>query len=164
MKNVKSLFLCVVALMTVSCSMSAKTEVKDSEKESKAVATKTAASGEVIVLNKADFLTKVFNYEKNPTTWVYEGNKPCIIDFYADWCGPCKQIAPILKELAGVYKDDIIIYKVNVDNDPELAQAFGIQGIPAILFVPQNGQPQMSTGALPRAEFVKQIDTFLLGK
>lgn len=152
----------LVALLVVSCSMSAKTE-KDTENTANEKGTKTEA-GEVVVLNKADFLTKVFNYEKNPSTWVYEGNKPCIVDFYADWCAPCKQIAPILKDLAAVYKDDIIIYKVNVDKEPELKNVFGIQGIPAILFVPQNGQPQMSMGALPKAEFVKQIDSFLLGK
>ena len=80
-----------------------------------------AAQGEVVVLNKADFLTKVYNYEKNQTEWVYEGTKPCIVDFYADWCGPCKKISPILKELAGEYKNDIIIYKINVDNEMELA-------------------------------------------
>ncbi len=162
MRNLKSLYIYMAALLVASCSMSAKTEVKDPGTEAK---TETkAVPGEVIVLNKADFLTKVFNFEKNPDTWVYEGSKPCIIDFYADWCGPCKQIAPILKDLAIVYKNDIIIYKVNVDQEPELKDAFGIQGIPAILFVPQQGTPQMSMGALPKAEFVKQIDTFLLKK
>ena len=71
--------------------------------------------GEVVTLNKAEFLQKVFNYEKNATKWVYEGDKPCIIDFYADWCGPCKQVAPILRDLAILYKNDIVVYKVNVD-------------------------------------------------
>ncbi len=163
MRKIKSLFIGVVALTTVSCSMSARTEAKDTESKKDEVTTKVEA-GDVIVLNKADFLTKVFNFEKNPTTWVYEGDKPCIVDFYADWCGPCKQIAPILKELAGVYKDDIIIYKVNVDKEPELKNAFGIEGIPALLFVPREGKPQMSMGALPKAEFVNLIDSFLLGR
>lgn len=144
-----------LVLLLVSCSMSAKSDKNDAG---------GTAKGEVETLNKAEFLTKIFNYEKNPTQWVYEGNKPCIIDFYADWCGPCKKVAPILKELAEVYKNDIIIYKVDVDKEKELASAFGIQSIPSILFVPQKGQPQMAQGALPKEEFVKLIDNFLLNK
>ena len=123
-----------------------------------------AAQGEVVVLNKADFLTKVYNYEKNQTEWVYEGTKPCIVDFYADWCGPCKKISPILKELAGEYKNDIIIYKINVDNEKELAAAFGIQSIPTLLFIPAKGKPQLAQGALSKEQFVEQINGFLLGK
>lgn len=144
-----------LVLILVSCSMSAKTDKKDAEE---------AAKGEVVTLNKAEFLSKVFNYEKNPSQWVYEGDKPCIIDFYADWCGPCKKVAPIMKELAGEYKNDIVIYKVNVDQEKELASAFGIQSIPSILFVPKQGQPQMAQGALPKEEFVKLINNFLLNK
>ena len=123
MRSLKSLLMVVAALILVSCSMSAKPEKNETEKVS-------SAQGEVIVLNKADFLSKVYNYEKNQTQWVYEGNKPAIIDFYADWCGPCKKVSPILKELAAQYKDDIVIYKINVDNEKELASAFGIQSIP----------------------------------
>ena len=108
MRSLKSLLMVVAALILVSCSMSAKPEKNETEKVS-------SAQGEVIVLNKADFLSKVYNYEKNQTQWVYEGNKPAIIDFYADWCGPCKKVSPILKELAAQYKDDIVIYKINVD-------------------------------------------------
>jgi thioredoxin len=120
--------------------------------------------GEVIVLNKADFLSKVFNYEKNPTQWMYEGDKPCIIDFYADWCGPCKRVAPVLVELAEHDKDDLIIYKINVDNEKELAMAFGIQSIPTLLFIPKTGTPQVSQGALSKEQFVEQIENFLLKK
>ena len=156
MRKLKSLWLVSVVLLLVSCSMSAK-----SDKSSEAG---TASKGEVVTLNKAEFLQKVFNYEKNATKWVYEGDKPCIIDFYADWCGPCKQVAPILRDLAILYKNDIVVYKVNVDKEKELAAAFGIQSIPAFLFIPKEGQPQISMGALPREEFVKQIDTFLLKK
>ena len=128
MRSLKSLLMVVAALILVSCSMSAKPEKNETEKVS-------SAQGEVIVLNKADFLSKVYNYEKNQTQWVYEGNKPAIIDFYADWCGPCKKVSPILKELAAQYKDDIVIYKINVDNEKELASAFGIQSIPTLLFL-----------------------------
>ncbi|MDH6312826.1 thioredoxin 1 [Parabacteroides sp. PFB2-10] len=154
MKNVKSLFFVVVLLISVSCTLSAKTGDKQTEK----------ATGEVIVLNKADFIAKVFNFEKNADSWKYEGDKPCIIDFYADWCAPCKKIAPVLTELAAAYKDDIIIYKVNVDNEKELAALFGIQSIPSLLFVPVSGQPMMAQGAMPKEKFIEQIDSFLLNK
>jgi len=96
-----------------------------SAKSDKSSEAGTASKGEVVTLNKAEFLQKVFNYEKNATKWVYEGDKPCIIDFYADWCGPCKQVAPILRDLAILYKNDIVVYKVNVDKEKELAAAFG---------------------------------------
>lgn len=126
--------------------------------------TATEDAGEVIVLNKADFLTKVFNYEKNPTKWTYEGDKPCIIDFYADWCGPCRRVAPVLKELAKRYKDDIVIYKINIDKERELAGTFGVTSIPTILFVPMKGEPQVSMGALPEESLVKMIEEVLLEK
>ena len=110
------------------------------------------------------FKEKVFDYEKNPDKWVYEGNKPCVIDFYADWCKPCKLIAPIMEELANEYKGKVIIYKVNTEQQRELSRIFGIRSIPAVLFVPKEGQPQMSTGALPKETFKQAIDEFLLGK
>ena len=157
MRSLKSLLMVVVALILVSCSMSAKPEKNETEKV-------PSAQGEVIVFNKADFLSKVYNYEKNQTQWVYEGNKPAIIDFYADWCGPCKKVSPILKELAAQYKDDIVIYKINVDNEKELASAFGIQSIPTLLFIPKTGKPQIAQGALSKEQFVEQIDNFLLKK
>ena len=150
------LFLISVVLLLVSCSMSAKSDKNETGG--------VAAQGEVVVLNKADFLTKVYNYEKNQSEWVYEGTKPCIVDFYADWCGPCKKVSPILKELAGEYKNDIIIYKINVDNEKELAAAFGIQSIPTLLFIPAKGKPQIAQGALSKEQFVEQINGFLLGK
>lgn len=156
MKKLKDLFLISVVLLLVSCSMSAKSDKNETGG--------VAAQGEVVVLNKADFLTKVYNYEKNQSEWVYEGTKPCIVDFYADWCGPCKKVSPILKELAGEYKNDIIIYKINVDNEKELAAAFGIQSIPTLLFIPAKGKPQIAQGALSKEQFVEQINGFLLGK
>jgi thioredoxin len=122
------------------------------------------AKGDVIVINKADFLEKVYNYEKNTSEWVYEGEKPCIIDFYADWCGPCRRIAPIMKELATEYKTDILIYKIDVDKEKELAAHFGVSSIPMILFVPKEGRPQYLLGAYPKETIVETINSFLLKK
>lgn len=117
-----------------------------------------------IHLTKADFLAKVANYETNPNEWKFLGNKPAIIDFYADWCGPCKMVAPILEELATEYKDKVDIYKVNTEDEQELAAAFGIRSIPSILFVPMNDSPQMAQGAMPKHGFVEAIQNILLKK
>jgi thioredoxin len=110
------------------------------------------------------FKEKVFDFEKNTDKWVYEGDTPCVIDFYADWCKPCKLIAPIMEELANEYKGQVTIYKVNTEQQRELSRVFGIRSIPSVLFVPMEGQPQMSTGALPKETFKQAIDEFLLGK
>ncbi len=101
------------------------------------------------MLNKQDFLDKVFNFEKNKE-WKFEGDVPCIIDFYADWCQPCKMIAPILEELSEEYGDKINIYKVDTEAERELSAAFGIRSIPSMLFCPAEGEPQMASGALPK--------------
>jgi thioredoxin 1 len=105
-------------------------------------------------LKKDDFLNKVFNFEKNKE-WKFEGDKPCIIDFYADWCGPCKIVSPVLEELAKDFEGKLDVYKVNTEEELELASAFGIRSIPSFLFVPSDGQPQMATGALPKETFIK---------
>jgi len=111
-------------------------------------------------LTKESFLNKVFNYEKNKD-WKFEGEKPCIIDFYADWCGPCKMVAPVLEELSKDFEGKLDVYKVNTEEEQELASAFGIRSIPSFLFVPAEGQPQMAMGALPKETFVKAIKDVL---
>lgn len=115
-------------------------------------------------LTKAEFLKKVANYESQPDKWTYLGDKPCIIDFYASWCGPCKQIAPVLEELAKEYQGQIYIYKVDTEKEPELSAAFGIRSIPTLLFCPMGEQPQIAQGALPKSVFKEAIDTVLLKK
>ncbi len=107
-------------------------------------------------LTKETFKEKVFNFEENKE-WKYEGSVPCLIDFYADWCQPCKMVAPVLEELQEEYGDKIVIYKVDTEQEQELAGMFGIQSIPSLLFVPVEGQPQMAMGALPKATFDKAI-------
>jgi thioredoxin 1 len=111
-------------------------------------------------LTKETFLSKVFDYEKNKE-WKYEGTIPCIIDFYADWCGPCKMVAPVLEELAKDFEGKLNVYKVNTEEEQELASAFGIRSIPSFLFVPAEGQPQMAMGALPKDTFVKAFKDVL---
>jgi thioredoxin len=100
-------------------------------------------------LTKETFKEKVFNFEANKD-WKFEGEKPCIIDFYADWCGPCKMVAPVLEELAKEYDGKLNIYKVDTEAERELSGMFGIQSIPSLLFIPSEGQPQMAQGALPK--------------
>ena len=112
-------------------------------------------------LNKELFLDKVFNYEVNKE-WKFEGELPCIIDFYADWCGPCKMVAPVLEELSEEYEGKIDIYKVDTEAQQELAAAFGIRSIPSLLFCPKNAQPQMAQGALPKPALVDAINNVLL--
>ncbi|MDD3078883.1 MAG: thioredoxin [Paludibacter sp.] len=115
-------------------------------------------------LTKSDFLKKVANYEENPTEWKYLGDKPCVIDFYANWCGPCKMVAPILEDLSKEYENDIYIYKINTEEEEELAAAFGIRSIPSMLFCPMNETPQMAMGALPKQSLKQAIEEVLLGK
>jgi thioredoxin 1 len=112
-------------------------------------------------LTKDTFMQKVFNFETN-TEWKFEGNLPCLIDFYADWCGPCKMVAPILEELSTEYDGKINIYKVDTEAEQELAAAFGIRSIPSLLFCPKDGKPQMAQGALPKQAMKDAINEILL--
>lgn len=106
----------------------------------------------VVHITKADFLKKIYDIEKNPDEWKYLGSQPAIVDFYADWCGPCRQLSPVLDELAKEYSGKLTIYKVNVDNERGLATFFGIRSIPTLLFIPMKGKPQRSLGALSKTE------------
>ena len=112
------------------------------------------------LLTKETFLDKVFNYEKNKD-WKFEGKVPAIIDFYADWCGPCKMLAPVLEQLSEEYGEKITIYKINTEAEQELSAAFGIRSIPSMLFCPVNEEPQMAHGALPKQQ-IEQIITEVL--
>ena len=120
------------------------------------------AKGEVEYLSYDTFLTKVWNFEANSQEWIYEGDVPCVIDFYADWCGPCKRVAPIMDDLAAKYEGKVKIYKIDTDKERQLSSAFGIRSIPAVLFVPMKGKPMMQTGALPKDQYIKIIEDELL--
>lgn len=151
MKTLKHSFL-LAALLLIAPFSFAQSDNDNEEDE----------TDEIIILNKKDFLEKVFNYEVHKDTFIYEGKLPCIVDFYADWCPPCKIVDPILKKLAKEYKGKIIIYKVNTDNERELAKAFSISNIPTYFFISAKSEPGSAKGALTRESFVKIIDEILL--
>jgi thioredoxin len=155
MKKIRSILVALLGLACASCSQ-AQSNNKQSNKG------KENKMG-VIHLTKAEFLAKVANYEQNPQEWKYLGDKPAIVDFYASWCGPCRSIAPVLEELAEEYAGKIYVYKIDTEQEQELAAAFGIRSIPTLLFVPMKGQPQMAQGAMPKSAFKEAIDKVLLG-
>lgn len=135
------------------------TETPKSVQESE----KAAQDGDVIVMDKTMFINDIFDYEKSQE-WKYKGSKPAIIDLYADWCGPCRMTAPIMKELAKEYAGRIVIYKVNVDKEKELAALFNATSIPLFVFIPMQGEPQLFRGAADKATYKKAIEEFLLKK
>lgn len=166
----KILLSSFIALSFISTSCNA-SEKKDKESARATTPQKTtnlsdsatpSSEGEPILLTKELFLEKVWNFEKNPENWVFEGERPCIIDFYADWCKPCRMVAPIMDELAKEYNGKIDIYKIDTDKQRELSAVFQIRSIPAVLFCPTEGKPQMTQGALPKETFKQVINEFLI--
>ncbi|MEZ4999997.1 MAG: thioredoxin domain-containing protein [Bacteroidales bacterium] len=167
---IKNLGLAATAILLTAaitgCSDINAAEKKKAEKETENVTVNPVASGSVN-LTKEDFLKKVFDYEKNTTEWKYEGDLPCIVDFYADWCQPCKIASPILEELAREYQGKIYVYKINTEKERELAAAFGIRSIPTFMLVPMEGKPQVFSGIgqsqeATREMFKKAIDEVLI--
>ena len=116
----------------------------------------------VTPLTYKEFLQKVWDFEKNPSTFVYKGDLPAVIDFYADWCGPCRRVSPIMEKLAKEYSGKLLIYKVNVEQEGELASAFQVQSIPMVLFIPVKGQPSMQVGAMAEEDYRAIIEEDLL--
>ncbi len=166
MKNVKfivTVFIIAAGLSVFqSCSKNANTQTgSNNENNVTSLNNQKEKKGKMEHLTAATFKSKIFDYENNKE-WKYEGDKPAIIDFYADWCGPCKMVAPVLEELAGEYEGKVNIYKVDTEVEQELASVFGIRSIPSILFIPVSGQPQMAAGAMPKEGFVQAINEILL--
>lgn len=158
MKKISIIIALSVSLLFIGCS---NLKGNQGQAGSKKTAVKIAdVKPEQLTYN--DFLKKVWNFEKHPREWVYEGNEPCIIDFYATWCGPCQRLAPIMDEMAKTFNGKVKFYKVNVDKQPKLAAVFRIQSIPAVLFTPENGKPMMQVGLLPHDAYIKIIKEHLL--
>lgn len=153
--------LAIVAVSLQSCNSSqAKnngSNASENEKPAEAVSASNSAEGVPVKLNKAKFLAEVWDYENSPQEWKFKGKKPVLIDFYADWCGPCRTAAPILEELAKEYSGKVVIYKIDTQVEQELAAVFGIQGIPAFLYVPVNGKPTMASGIARSKEETKKM-------
>jgi thioredoxin len=148
----KRIFIMALALMAMTACVS---KVKKPVKKEKVVT--VAATGRPTEMTKAMFVEKIADMDAAQTEFKYKGDKPAIIDFYATWCGPCKMVAPIMAEIAKEKAGKIDVYKVDIDKEKELADAFGIQSIPTVLFIPMKGKPIMTQGAMPKSEFEKVI-------
>jgi len=160
----------IMVFLVIGCSNTTGNQETNSSKN-QTVASTTAgdeptASGNAKPehLTKETFKQKVMNYEKNPQQWVFEGDKPAIVDFYADWCKPCRMISPIMEELAVEYNGKVNFYKVDTDSEKELAAVFGISSLPTVLFIPASGNPSAQKGAMPKESYKQIIDEFLLNK
>jgi len=160
LSNMKTIILTALASLVIFTSGCAG-QGTESNQASQAI---TDNSGKAMKIGRLEFLELVYNYEANPTEWVYEGDLPAIVDFYADWCAPCRMLAPILDELAKEYEGRIRIYKVDTDKEKELARVFNIRSLPTLLFIPAEGQPQMGQGAMPKETLKQVINNFLLAE
>lgn len=143
----KKSILIAMAVMVFGLTVNAQEEKKESK---------------VQHLTYKEFLKKVWDFEKSPNIFVYKGKLPAIVDFYADWCGPCRRVAPIMEKLAEEYDGKLLIYKVNTQNEAGLASAFQIRSIPTVLFIPMEGQPMMQVGALPEEGYRQVIEMHLV--
>ena len=164
MKKLMNSLILVGLIALSSCGTETATNTENANAAEIVVENQTevkSAQAKVIQMNNEMFKAQVADYEANPQTWIFKGDKPCIVDFYATWCAPCKRIAPILDELAKEYDGKIDIYKIDTDKEKQLASVFGIQSIPSILFVPASGNPQMYQGAFPKEQYVKLINDVL---
>jgi thioredoxin len=155
----KSSFLVMGMLLALAIGCNGQTDKNSGSKvKTSAPVSAAVASGSLPVhITKEDFVKLVMDYKTNPETWKFAGNKPCLVDFYADWCGPCKISSPILEELSKEYAGKINIYKVNIDQERELASLFNVQSIPTFLFCPMEGNPTISSGIANSADATKQM-------
>lgn len=167
MKKLRVIIVLAISFSLVSCGNIQGNQAADNptiENEGDIAETDTSVDVAPEYLTYETFKEKVWDFEKNPHEWVYEGDVPCVIDFYADWCKPCKMVAPIMDDLAKKYDGKVMIYKIDTDKEKKLAGVFGISSIPSVLFSPMEGRPMMQTGALQKANYIKIIEDELLNK
>ncbi len=168
----KIVFILAVAVFSLqSCSSSQAKNNGNDEKQvlAQTVSAEATAEGGSTKLTKEKFLAEIWDYQSSPKEWKYKGDKPAIIDFYADWCGPCKIASPILEEISNEYAGKVKVYKIDTDVERELAQVFGIKGIPAFLYIPMEGKPVMTSGVARTKEdtkkmFTENVEKILLSK
>jgi len=163
-KTILPLLLVVVSMTACGARSSGVKENNETKEINKSDKTKKTNKVYTIALTKEEFLKKVVDYKSNPDEWLYIGDKPAIIDFWAEWCVYCRKLAPVLEELAQEYDGQIYIYKVNTEEEREIAATFGITSLPTLLFAPKEGTPQIIQGAVPKEELKKIIDEVLLKK
>ncbi|MGC8866447.1 MAG: thioredoxin family protein [Bacteroidales bacterium] len=149
---INSLFISIIGFSLITCNRTGDKKEND----------KVNGQAGVISLTAEDFRNKVWNYKDNPRQWVFEGQRPAVVDFYADWCAPCKTASPILEELAQKYQGKVDFYKVNTDNEQEVAKVFGISTIPSFLWIPKEGEPQMTAGIAPGVEATRKMFTDMI--
>lgn len=164
MKNLSLTFFLALGFLMMGC-----TNTKGNQEDKNLQVVNQTTEGEngqpaPIYLTYDSFIEKVWDFESNPQEWKYKGDIPCVVDFYADWCKPCKLVAPIMDELAVKYDGKVQIYKINVDKEKKLAAVFQVRSIPSILFAPKEGRPSMQAGALQKSQYEEIIDTQLLNK
>jgi thioredoxin len=165
MKKLSTLFAFMLSITLISCSnVIGSNEGEEIKTTTQPAMEEENSQGELKpeYLTYDTFLEKVWNFEENPQEWVYEGEVPCVIDFYADWCRPCRMVAPIMDDLAKEYDGKLKIYKIDVDKEKRLASVFQVRSIPAVLFSPMEGRPMMQAGALPKDQYIKIIEENLL--
>lgn len=157
----KLALILAIPVMFYACNNNSSSTTNNSESSETKKTEAETPKALVANLTSDEFKSLIYDYEKNPNEWVFKGTKPVVIDFYADWCRPCKTIAPILEELAQEYSGKVNFYRVNIDNEAELAQAFNITSIPVVIFSGTKGKPQGTMGAYPKEEYKKYIDSVL---
>ncbi len=166
MNRIFSVVAFIAVLMLTSCNQNTTKENKENgEIKNDSVTSMSEAGANDIKpehLTAQTFKEKVWDYDTNPDQWIYKGTLPCVIDFYADWCKPCKMVAPIMDDLADKYDGKVLIYKIDTDKEKELATVFQITSIPAVLFSPMDGKPAMQPGALSKDDYIGIIDEFIL--
>ena len=164
MNKIKNITILALVIFLFSCNQEQASEGNQANENSEVIVVQGSTDGDIkpIYLTTADFKEKIWDYEANPDEWKYKGELPCIIDFYADWCKPCKMVAPIMDDLADHYDGKVIIYKVDTDKEKELASVFQVRSIPSILFAPMEGKPAMQPGAMKKEDYMNIINEYVL--